>query len=61
MDILLGVPQGSQLDLLLYNIFWCDLLLFLHDIPAANFTYSDTLYCFDLKIPNVLSKLANAA
>ena len=62
MDILLGVPQEFQLDPLLFSIFWRDLLLFLHDIPAANYVVYKTLFCFGFKTPkNVLSKLKNPA
>ena len=57
IDILFGSILGS----LLFNIFLCDLFLFLRDIPVANYADDNTPYCTGLKIPSVLIKLENAA
>ena len=61
IDILFGVPQGSILSRLLFNIFLCDPFLFLHDVAVANYTDGNTPHCTGLKVSDVLMKLENAA
>ena len=61
IDILYGMPPGSILDSLLFNIFLCDLSLFLHDIPIANYSNDSSPYCTGLKISNVIIELKNVA
>ena len=61
IEILSGVPQGSIFSPLLFNVFLCNLFLFLYDILVANYADDNTRYCTDLKISNVLIKLENAA
>ena len=50
IDILFGVSQGSILDPLLFKVFLCNLFLFHHDIPVANYADGNNPYCTGLKI-----------
>ena len=60
-EILLGVPQGSILGPLLFNIFLCYLFLIMENIDIASYADDNTPYTTGNSMEEVIQKLENAA
>ena len=55
--LFISVPQGSVLSPLLFNIYMCDLFLFMSESNVANYADDATLYACEKKIYDVQRKL----
>ena len=60
-EIMFGVPQGSILEPLSFNIFFCDLFLIMQNIDIASYADDNTPYTIGNSIDEVIQKIKNAA
>ena len=57
LDIFQGVPQGSILGSLLFNLFLCELFLFVEEADMMSYTDDNTPYVCSENIDVILEKL----
>ena len=60
-ETLLGVPQGSALGPLLFNIYLNDLFIFLEETKVCNYADDTTIYACGPKIETVIAHLEHDA
>ena len=60
-EILFGVPQGSILGSLLFNIFMCDLFFILEEIDIASFADDTTPYAIGNSVDEIRNLLENTS
>ena len=56
-EIIYGVPQGSLLGLLLFNIYICNIFFDIIECDIASYADDNTPYNFDFNLDNVISNL----